>query len=75
MLFAMIIAHCAAVSFVFRFTGKTTLALNMSSYNYLGFVENNGPCLQLVEQCVRDCGVGVCSVRQELGIVTGHNND
>jgi len=53
---------------MFRFTGKTTSVLNMSSYNYLGFVENGSQCLQPVEQTVRDCGVGVCSVRHELGI-------
>ena len=39
----------------------------MSSYNYLGFVEPEGPCLKPVEQSVRDCGVGVCSGRHELG--------
>ena len=53
--------------FLTRFTGKTTRALNMSSYNYLGFVEPEGPCLKPVEQSVRDCGVGVCSGRHELG--------
>jgi len=51
----------------YRFTGKTRTVLNMSSYNYLGFVERDGPCTQLVEQTVRDSGVGVCSVRHELG--------
>jgi len=58
----------SAVHCVFRFTGKTTTALNMSSYNYLGFVETNGPCLEPVEQSVRDHGVGVCSNRHELGM-------
>jgi len=50
-----------------RFTGRTTTALNMSSYNYLGFVETDGPCQEPVEHSVRNCGVGVCSVRHELG--------
>ena len=50
-----------------RFTGKATKALNMGSYNYLGFVESNGACLPLVEQSVRNYGVAVCSGRHELG--------
>jgi len=39
----------------------------MSSYNYLGFVEKDGPCIEPVEQVVREYGVGVCSGRHELG--------
>jgi len=51
----------------FYFTGKKIKALNMGSYNYLGFAENNGPCSQAAIKSVHEYGVTSCSSRQELG--------
>lgn len=51
----------------FYFTGRKIKALNMGSYNYLGFAENNGPCSRAAIESVRDYGVASCSSRQELG--------
>lgn len=52
-----------------RLTGKTIEnVINMGSYNYLGFAENNVDFLKTVAEETRDYGVGVCSSRQELGM-------
>ncbi len=37
----------------YQFTGTYTETLNMSSYNYLGFAQSEGPCADAVEECVR----------------------
>jgi len=50
-----------------RFTEKTTRAINMGSYNYLGFAENSGPCADDSERATRNIGLGVCGTRHELG--------
>eukprot|EP00128_Syssomonas_multiformis_P012191 Colp12_sorted_trinity150504_noHs@26713 len=57
----------------FEHTGTTTRALNMGSYNYLGFGENTGPCVDAVEKVIRDFGVSACSSRTELGTQTIHD--
>jgi serine palmitoyltransferase len=51
----------------FRLTDTTTRAMNMGSYNYLGFAQNRGVCADSAEQTTRQCGVGVCGSRHELG--------
>ena len=51
----------------FRQTGKTTKALNLGSYNYLGFAENVGPCAETAEESVKKYGLGGCSSRHEYG--------
>ena len=51
----------------YYFTGNKVKALNMGSYNYLGFAENNGPSSKEAIQSVHDYGVATCSPRQELG--------
>ncbi|XP_050981863.1 serine palmitoyltransferase 3 [Labeo rohita] len=57
----------------FRLTGKTIEnVINMGSYNYLGFAENNVDFLKTVAEETRDYGVGVCSSRQELGNLSIH---
>jgi serine palmitoyltransferase len=56
----------------FNYTGKKTKALNMGSYNYLGFAENNGPCSKSAIQSIYDYNVGTCSPRQELGTLNVH---
>ena len=44
-------------------TGERRRCLNLSSYNYLGFAENTGPCAE-VRLCVSSCGVAVQRVRR-----------
>lgn len=51
----------------FKFTGTFTETLNMSSYNYLGFAQSEGPCADAVEECVRKYGLGFCSPRADAG--------
>lgn len=41
----------------FKFTGTTTETLNMSSYNYLGFAQSEGPCADAVEETVKKYGM------------------
>jgi len=51
----------------FRFTGTYTETLNLSSYNYLGFAQSEGPCADAVEDCVRKYGLSACSPRFDSG--------
>jgi serine palmitoyltransferase len=44
-------------NWTFYFTGKTSKAINMGSYNYLGFAENNGPSSSAAIQSIRHYGV------------------
>lgn len=57
----------------FSYSGKTTKALNMGSYNYLGFAENRGRCADESEQATAKYGPGICSTRHELGNLEIHN--
>lgn len=51
----------------FRFTGTTTDTLNMSSYNYLGFAQSEGPCADAVEQTIRRYGISSVGTRVDAG--------
>jgi len=51
----------------FTLTGKTREVLNLSSYNYLGFAQNEGPCADAVETAIKKYGLGSCSPRMEVG--------
>lgn len=51
-----------------RFTGRTLHnVINMGSYNYLGFAENEAESLKTVADTTLQYGVGVCSTRHEIG--------
>ena len=50
-----------------RFTGTETKVLNLSSYNYLGFAESDGPCARDAKEAVKHYGVASCSPRLEVG--------
>ena len=54
-------------NWTYYLTGKKLKAINMGSYNYLGFAENDGPCSKEAIQSLRECGVATSSTRQELG--------
>jgi serine palmitoyltransferase len=51
----------------FRLLGTTTETLNMSSYNYLGFAQSEGPCADATEVIIKKYGVSVASPRSDAG--------
>ncbi|ROT42099.1 aminotransferase class I and II [Sodiomyces alkalinus F11] len=51
----------------YQYTGTTTETLNMSSYNYLGFAQSEGPCADAVEECVTRYGLSFTSPRSDSG--------
>ncbi|KAF2965028.1 hypothetical protein GQX73_g8531 [Xylaria multiplex] len=51
----------------YKYLGTTTETLNMSSYNYLGFAQSEGPCASAVEDCVQKYGLSFCSSRADAG--------
>ncbi|KAI0432232.1 serine palmitoyltransferase [Xylaria sp. FL1042] len=51
----------------YKYLGTTTETLNMSSYNYLGFAQSEGPCANAVEDCVQKYGLSLCSSRADAG--------
>ncbi|KAK6834834.1 Serine palmitoyltransferase 2 [Apiospora arundinis] len=51
----------------YTYTGTTTETLNLSSYNYLGFAQSEGPCADAVEDCVRKYGLSFCGPRADAG--------
>ncbi|KAJ5578199.1 Pyridoxal phosphate-dependent transferase major region subdomain 2 [Penicillium hispanicum] len=51
----------------FYLTGTTTDTLNLSSYNYLGFAQSEGPCADIAEESVRKYGIATPSTRAEAG--------
>jgi serine palmitoyltransferase len=51
----------------FYFTGTRTRALNISSYNYLGFAQARGGCADAVEEAIKRYGVGSHGSRLEGG--------
>ena len=53
-------------------TGTTTRALNVSSYDYLGFAQTQGPYADAVEVGLRKYGVSTCGPRLESGTTDLH---
>jgi serine palmitoyltransferase len=51
----------------YQFTGTYTETLNMSSYNYLGFAQSEGPCADAVEETIRKYGISSASPRADSG--------
>ena len=51
----------------FALTGATTETLNVSSYNYLGFAQSEGPCADFVEEKLRRNGLTTSSPRADAG--------
>ncbi|KAF9484071.1 PLP-dependent transferase [Pholiota conissans] len=48
-------------------TGTKTRALNISSYNYLGFAQGRGGCADAVEEAIKRYGVSTLGARLEGG--------
>ena len=53
--------------FRYRCTGKRIKAINLGSYNYLGFAQNQGPIPDNVEAVINNYAIGVGSNRHEFG--------
>ncbi|KAG8883541.1 hypothetical protein FRB97_006388 [Tulasnella sp. 331] len=56
----------------YHLTGTRTRALNVSSYNYLGFAQARGGCADAVEQGIRRYGLSACGSRLECGTTDLH---
>jgi serine palmitoyltransferase len=56
----------------YKFTGKTTNCLNLGSYNYLGFAENNGSVTDAVVANVHSAGTATCSSAGDVGTFRVH---
>jgi len=56
----------------FDFTGTKRRALNVSSYNYLGFAQARGGCADAVEEAITRYGVSACGSRLEGGTLDLH---
>ncbi|XP_005995088.1 serine palmitoyltransferase 3 [Latimeria chalumnae] len=60
-------------NWTFRLTGRVIKnVINMGSYNYLGFAENEARFLKRIEDITEQYGAGVCSSRQEMGNLDKH---
>ncbi|KAF9523803.1 serine palmitoyltransferase 2 [Crepidotus variabilis] len=55
------------------FTGTRTRALNISSYNYLGFAQARGGCADAVEESIKRYGISSLGARLEGGGTDLHN--
>ncbi|KAF1999958.1 serine palmitoyltransferas-like protein 2 [Amniculicola lignicola CBS 123094] len=51
----------------FNLTGGLTETLNMSSYNYLGFAQSDGPCADAAENAIKTHGISLASTRADAG--------
>jgi serine palmitoyltransferase len=51
----------------YQFTGTYTETLNVSSYNYLGFAQSEGPCADAVEESIKKYGISSASPRADAG--------
>ncbi|XP_054714181.1 serine palmitoyltransferase 2-like [Uloborus diversus] len=60
-------------NYTFELKDSYTECINMGSYNYLGFAQNEGKCTDAVRDIIYKYGVGVCSTRHELGNLDIHN--
>jgi serine palmitoyltransferase len=56
----------------FHQTGTQTRALNISSYNYLGFAQASGGCADAVETAIRKYGVSGGGARMDAGTLDLH---
>jgi len=53
--------------FFVRFTGEKIKTINLGSYNYLGFANNNGPIVENVINTIKTNGIAASSATQEFG--------
>jgi serine palmitoyltransferase len=51
---------------------STKKCINLGSYNYLGFAETKGPCIDSAIESTRKLGLSACSTIQEMGTLSIH---
>ena len=56
----------------FNYTGEKRKYLNLGSYNYLGFAENKGYCVDYAIESIKKYGITNSSRRNELGTTILH---
>lgn len=56
----------------FNYSGGKTRALNISSYNYLGFAQATGGCADAVEESIKRYGVSAGGARLDAGTLDLH---
>jgi len=56
----------------YSYSGTNYDCLNLSSYNYLGFSETNGPCIASVQEVIKKYGISTTSTRSQLGTTILH---
>ncbi|VUZ43092.1 unnamed protein product [Hymenolepis diminuta] len=56
----------------FQMTNTTSKVLNFGSYNYLGFAEPSGPCIDSDIKSIEKYGLGIASPRLEAGTLDIH---
>ena len=54
-------------NWTYRYTGKTISAINLGSYNYLGFAERTGPCAENSINAIKSFAIANCGTRVEIG--------
>lgn len=59
-------------NWTYRYTGKTINAINLGSYNYLGFAEKTGSCATNAINAIKSFGVANASTRLEIGTQRYH---
>lgn len=57
----------------FKYLETRTEAINLGSYNYLGYSSNVGPITDQVEESIKKYGISVCSTKCELGHLEIHD--
>lgn len=71
--FEFLANDCSDLFAIFnRYTGKSIPALNLGSYNYLGFGERDSPTTQSVCDAVDKFGTSTCSTRLDFGTTVLH---
>ncbi|KAJ5298087.1 hypothetical protein N7508_008336 [Penicillium antarcticum] len=60
------------IALVNQAEGTPVKTLNLSSYNYLGFADSQGPCAAFVDKSIRTCGISSASTRAEVGTHSLH---
>lgn len=56
----------------FTYPGTTSMCLNLSSYNYLGFAQSEGQCTDAAIKCVEEYGVHSGGPRTQIGSTNLH---
>ncbi|CAF1040730.1 unnamed protein product [Adineta steineri] len=59
-------------NWTYRYTGKTVSAINLGSYNYLGFAEKTGSCAIDTINGLKSYAIANCSTRSEIGTQRYH---